>query len=141
MPRLSQVGHKVVTRLSQGCHKVVTRLSQGGHKVVTRLSQGARHRVVTRLSQGCSHVTRSAMSQGCFKLATTLYKVPRLSQVLSQGCHKVGWLQLTITTSTCRTKAVLHSTSQWSKWLSGLWLPPLHYFHPPLTFLSFTSYY
>ena len=50
-------------RKCHGCHKV-TRWSQGGHKVV-------------------------ALSQGCFKLVTTLYKIPRLSQVLSQGCHKV----------------------------------------------------
>ena len=51
-----------------GNAKVVSRWSQGGHKVV-------------------------ALSQGCFKLVTTLYKIPRLAQVLSQGCHKVvKWL-------------------------------------------------
>ena len=56
------------THIAYGNAKVVTKWSQGGHKVV-------------------------ALSQGCFKLATTLYKIPRLSQVLSQGCHKVvKWL-------------------------------------------------
>ena len=53
------------------------------HMEMPRLSQGG-HKVVTRWSQGCSI---------CHKVASNLYKIPRLSQVLSQGCHKVvKWL-------------------------------------------------
>ena len=47
MPRLSQGGHKVVTRWSQG-RSIITGCHKVSHKVVTRL--------VTRLSQGCQMV-------------------------------------------------------------------------------------
>ena len=94
MPRWSQDGHKVVA-LSQGGYKVVA-LSQGGHKVVA-LSQG--WSIVTRL-QACYHLVQPRLSQDCHKVVTRVI-------TLSQGCFNHEWLQLTITTSTCRTKAVL----------------------------------
>ena len=121
------------------------RKCQGCHKVVTRWSQGCS--IVTRLLQACYHFVQNT------KVVTSL--VTRL-------LHH-AWLQLTITTSTCSVVCIALLLGQHPNGSNGCQgcilrgvgcvcgggggggggaLPPLHhYFHPPLTFLSFTSYY
>ena len=59
------------------------RLSQGGHKVV-------------------------ALSQGCYKLVTTLYKIPRLSQ----GCQN-GYNIVTRLLQPCLVTVNYITTSTW----------------------------
>ena len=78
----------IVPILTTTTYPLAIRKCQGCHKVVTWWSQGS---IVTRLLQAC-------------------YKIPRLSQVLSQGCFKL--VTTTRSPRLCLPLAITHESFQ-----------------------------